>query len=76
MASERKVIEMERLGVGLYLTEEGAKTLSKIIAEGCPIKFIGDGFAFISCPFHYQSNKSFTCQKCWEKWLEDFVQEG
>lgn len=75
MASERKVIKMENMGIGLYLTEEGAETLSKIISDGCPIKFVLNEFEPVSCPYRWATGNSINCQKCWKQWLEDFVQE-
>ena len=75
MASERKMIKMENLGIGLYLTKQGAETFSKIISEGCPIKFVLDGFEPIACPYHWTTGNSHNCEKCWQQWLEDFVQE-
>ena len=76
MASERKMIKMKSMGIGLYLTEQGAETFSKIISDGCPIKFVLDGFEPIACPYHRVNTKSYDCQKCWKQWLDDFVQEG
>ena len=76
MASERKMIQMERLGIGLYLTKEGAETLSKILEQGCPIKFVLDGFEPVSCPYTWVNGNYYNCQKCWKQWLDDFVQEG
>ena len=75
MASERKMIKMENMGIGLYLTHQGAETLSNIISEGCPIKFVLDGYEPVSCPYHWLNSKTHNCQKCWQQWLEDFVQE-
>lgn len=75
MASDRKMIKMENMGIGLYLTEQGAEILSNIISDGCPIKFVLDGFEPIACPYHLVRRSSYNCQKCWKQWLDDFVQE-
>ena len=67
--------EFENRGIKLSLTPDGAKTLAKILGEGCPVKISCDGTEPISCPFQWTTGKYFTCYTCWKLWLEAFEQE-
>ncbi len=67
--------ELSKLGIDLYLTQDGKKLLSKILSEGCPVKISCGGVEPVSCPFTWVTAKNYNCEKCWNAWLNDFVQE-
>lgn len=71
--SKNKVEELERLGIGIYLTEEGAELLSKILGEGCPIKMDCGSTEPVKCPYTWANARYASCKLCWKNWLKDFV---
>lgn len=71
--SKNKVKELERLGIGIYLTEEGAELLSKILEEGCPVKMDCGSTAPVKCAYTRVNAKYASCKLCWKNWLKDFV---
>ena len=73
--SKNRAEELSRLGIDLYLTEDGKKLLSKILSEGCPVKMSCDGTEPIACPYTWVVAKNYNCERCWNNWLKDFVQE-
>lgn len=73
--SKNRAEELSKLGIDLYLTQDGKKLLSKILSEGCPVKMSCDGVEPVSCPFTWVTAKNYNCEKCWNAWLNDFVQE-
>lgn len=66
---------LSKLGIDLYLTKEGKQLLAKILADGCPVKMSCDGVELVSCPYTWTTAKNYNCERCWNSWLNDFVQE-
>lgn len=73
--SKNRAEELSKLGIDLYLTEDGKKLLSKILSDGCPVKMSCDSTEPIACPYTWVVAKNYTCERCWSQWLKDFVQE-
>jgi len=76
--SKDKVKELENLGIGLYLSEDGAELLSKILGEGCPVKMVCNSPVQITCPLTWQGTniKYYSCKTCWKAWLKSFIIRG
>lgn len=66
---------LKRFGIEIKLTKQGVDVLSNIMADGCPVKMLVDGYEHISCPLFYNSTDKFTCRICWKKWLEYFKED-
>lgn len=73
--SKNRAKELSKLGIDLHLTKEGNQLLSKILADGCPVKMSCDGVEPVSCPYTWATAKNYNCERCWNSWLNDFVQE-
>ena len=59
-------------GVNITLTEKGLDELAKMIANGCPSKFVGyDKLEPISCPLHSSPSPGNMCFRCWKKHLKN-----
>ena len=78
--SNRTVNNLSQMGIEIKLSEEGAKELAAILADGCPIKFEPDSnlqvesikCSPIKCSMWY-SDKS--CKACWYKFLKNFIKQ-
>lgn len=71
--SKNRVEELERLGIGIYLTKEGAELLAKILEDGCPVKIDSGSTTPVNCPYTWLKSNNATCKLCWKNWLKDFI---
>lgn len=70
---ESRVKQLERLGIKIALTKDGCDILSRILNDGCPVKFYRNGdFTPVDCPIHWCSGY-YSCKRCWNSWLKNFI---
>lgn len=64
--------DFDNLGISIKLTEEGAKTLAKILSDGCPVKFYLHYPMAINCALHWAGGYN-SCEQCWKNYLKRFI---
>ena len=64
--------EFNNIGIKITITNDGVEILSKILSDGCPVKFYQHYPIAINCPLHYAGGYN-TCEQCWKKYLKKFV---
>ena len=72
MANNKVIEDFNNLGISVQLTEEGSKTLAKILADGCPVKFNLHYPMAINCSLHWAGGYN-NCEQCWKNYLKRFI---
>lgn len=66
--------DFANLGIKIELTSEGVNVLTKIMKEGCPVKFDNKYPTPIACQLEW-SGRTSSCESCWRSYLKKFIKK-